>query len=368
VRLCYRIVALVAWAVVLGCSAGEAPAQLGGGEGGGRGLGILGGGGGGLGGLALTFSDEVIYDGWRVQKNAVGGWYRLVDPQDARVARGSFETCMAALDKAKVDNKLAPLPAHVVIVIHGLGAPRRFMNGIANYLETNGGYFVVNFGYPSTLQSVEADAQALDSVIRHLDGVKSIDFVAHSMGNIVVRKYLKDIEKLTPAMRPQVTYGRMVMISPPNHGAEIADEVGANPLLASATELLAGEAAKELAPKQGWPALEKQLAIPSFPFGIIVGGRGGDEGYLPMIPGDNDGLLSIATQKLAGASDYIQTGGLHQLMPNYEEVRAATLSFLKNGYFVSKDQMRPIVAAGDPVGASAPVNPTPVPETVPAPQ
>jgi hypothetical protein len=172
------------------------------------------------------------------------------------------------------------------------------------------------------------------------------------MGNIVVRKYLKDLEKLTPAMRPQVTFGRMVMISPPNHGAEIADELGANPMLAQAAELLAGEAAKELAPKQGWPTLEPQLAIPSFPFGIIVGGRGNDEGYLPMVPGDDDGLLSVATQKLAGASDYIQTGGLHQLMPNYEEVRAATLSFLKNGYFTSKDAMRPIVAAGAPAGAA----------------
>jgi hypothetical protein len=72
-----------------------------------------------------------------------------------------------------------------------------------------------------------------------------------------------------------------------------------------------------------------------------------------MIPGDDDGLLSVATQKLAGASDYIQTGGLHQLMPNYEEVRAATLSFLKNGYFTSKDAMRPIVAAGAPAATPA---------------
>jgi triacylglycerol lipase len=293
----------------------------------------------------FIFSDQVIYDNWRVQKNEVGGWYRLVDPADTRVTRGSFETCMAALDKAKVDNKLPPLPTDVVIVLHGLGAPRSFMNGISNYLQTQGGYHVVNFGYPSTMLTVSDYAQALDSVIRHLDGVKNISFVAHSMGNIVVRKYLKDLEALTPAMRPQVTYQRMVMISPPNHGAEIADMLGNREIIASIADMVAGDVIKELAPKQGWPALEPQLTTPTFPFGIIVGGRGNDTGYLPQIPGDDDGLLSVETQKLAGAADILQTGGLHQLMPNYEEVRTATLSFLKNGYFVSQQAMRPIPAA-----------------------
>jgi pimeloyl-ACP methyl ester carboxylesterase len=292
----------------------------------------------------FIFSDEVIYDNWRVQKNEVGGWYRLVDAEDNRVTRGSFETCMAALDKAKVDNKLPPLPQDVVIVLHGLGAPRTFMNGISDYLAKQGGYYVINFGYPSTMLTVEDYAKSLDSVIRHLDGVKNISFVAHSMGNIVVRNYLKDFESLAPAMRPPVTFQRMVMISPPNHGAEIADELGNREVVAKLADMVAGDVIKELAPKQGWPALEKQLATPWFPFGIIAGGARDNEGYLPQIPGDDDMLLSLQTQKLAGAADFLQTGGLHQLMPNYEEVRAATLSFLKNGYFVSKEAMQPIPA------------------------
>jgi pimeloyl-ACP methyl ester carboxylesterase len=316
----------------------------------------------------FIFSDEVIYNGWRVQKNEAFGWYRLVDPQDNRVTRGSFETCLAALDKAKVDHKLPPLPEDVVIVLHGLGAPRSFMNGICRYLETQGGLYVVNFGYPSTMLTVEDYARSLDSVIRHLDGVKNISFVAHSMGNIVVRRYLKDFETLAPGMRPQVTFQRMVMISPPNHGAEIADMLGDREIVAKLADMVAGDVIKELAPKQGWPALERQLATPWFPFGIIAGGTGTGEGYLPQIPGDNDGLLSLETQKLAGAADFLQTGGLHQLMPNYEEVRAATLSFLKNGYFVSKDAMQPIPA--DPASTTTappqPASPTPA-ESLPAP-
>jgi hypothetical protein len=347
-----RVVAPLALLMIsAGCALHRAEAQ-----------GLLRNGGPALGG-GFSFSDEVIYDDWRIQKHAVIGHYRLVDPEGRRQAFGEFGTCLAALDKAKVDHKLPPLPQDVVIVLHGLGAPRRFMNGISNYLETQGGLYVVNFGYPSTMLTVSDYAQSLDSVIRHLDGVKNISFVAHSMGNIVVRKYLKDLEALTPAMRPQVTFQRMVMISPPNHGAEIADMLGDREVIASLADMLAGDVIKELAPKQGWPALEPQLATPTFPFGIIVGGSGDNSGILPQIPGDDDGLLSINTQRLAGAADFVQTGGMHQLMPNYEEVRAATLSFLKNGYFVSQTAMQPIpgATASGPPAESLPV-PAPTPQ------
>ncbi|HYO24203.1 MAG TPA: hypothetical protein VEQ85_04575 [Lacipirellulaceae bacterium] len=298
------------------------------------------------------WSDEVIYDEWRVEKHAVIGHYRLMNPAGTRVAFGDFETCLAALDKAKADNKLPPLPQDVVIVLHGLGASRGFMDGICDYLREQGGYYVINVNYPSTMLTIGDYAKSLDSVVRHLDGVKNISFVAHSMGNIVIRKFLKDQEALAPAMRPQVAYRRMVMISPPNHGAEIADRLNSGEVTAQLAEMFAGEPAKELAPGIGWPALEKQLATPSFEFGIIAGGRGDSSGYLPIIPGDDDSLLSVATMKLEGARDFIQTKGIHQIMPNYNEVRAATLNFLKHGYFVSASAMHPI---GKPGAAPAPV-------------
>ena len=308
------------------------------------GLGLFGGGGAGLGGR-MIWSDEVIYDDYRIQKHSLIGHYRLIDPEDVRVVRGTYALCQAKLDEIKVSQKLPSLPKDVVIVLHGLGAYRHFMNGISNYLRDQGGFYVINVGYPSTMLEIEDYAQSLDSVIRHLDGVENISFVAHSMGNIVVRKYLKNLEGLTPAMRPQVKFQRMVMISPPNHGAEIADSLGDNETMAKLADMFAGSAAKALAPLQGWPELEKQLVTPDFEFGIIAGGRGDDTGYLAAIPGDDDSLLSVQTMKLIGATDFIQTRGLHQLMPNYEEVRAATLNYLKNGYFVAANARRPIAAA-----------------------
>ena len=94
-----------------------------------------------------------------------------------------------------------------------------------------------------------------------------------------------------------------------------------------------GHAVEPLAPHNGWPALEEQLAVPKFQFGVLVGGRGDDMGYLPRRPGDDDGLLSIETQRLEGTTDYMQIKGLHQFMPQYAAVQEATLSFLLNGKF-----------------------------------
>jgi hypothetical protein len=177
-----------------------------------------------------------------------------------------------------------------------------------------------------------------------MEGVEEISFVAHSMGNIVIRRYLYNLERLAPEMRPPVKFKRMVMISPPNHGAELADRFAGNRLVAA----VAGKPLEQLAPSRGWPEMEKQLVTPNFEFGIIVGGRGDGEGYLDAIPGDDDALLSVETSKLAGAADFIQTGGIHQFMAKYKEVRAATLSFLLNGYFVSPQARRPVLAATTP--------------------
>jgi len=296
-------------------------------------------------GNAFVWSDEVWHHDWRISKHAVFGHYRLLDPNNRRHAFGTFETCMAKLNQVKQDRKLPRLPKHIVIVMHGLGAPPQFMEGMVSYLRENGRLAAINIGYPSTLDDVDSYAASLESVIRHLDGVESVSFVAHSMGNIVIRRYLHNLERLAPEMRPPIQFKRMVMISPPNHGAELADRFADSKLVAMA----AGKPLEQLAPSRGWTELEKQLVTPSFEFGIIVGGTGDGEGYLDAIPGDDDMLLSVETSKLAGAADYIQTGGIHQLMPKYKEVRAAALSFLQHGYFVSPQARKPI-----PLAAVAP--------------
>jgi hypothetical protein len=91
-----------------------------------------------------------------------------------------------------------------------------------------------------------------------------------------------------------------------------------------------------------WDRLQQRLATPSFEFGIIAGGRGGERGYNPLVPGDNDGVVSVASTRLAGAADFAVLPALHTFMMNDAKVQEYTLRFLQHGYFVSPERKQPI--------------------------
>ena len=292
-----------------------------------------------LGGRFI-WSDEVIYDGFRIQKHSTIGHYRLIDAEDRRRTFGTFENCLAELETLKKTEKLPPLPKEVVIVVHGLGASRQFMNSLGDYLHDQGKFNVVNFGYPSTVGDIGTHAKSLASVIRHLEGVDTVSFVAHSMGNLVIRHCLADLASLPASEQPEITYKRFVMIAPPNHGAELADNFKDSKI----AQTFAGEPLQQLAPSKGWETLEQRLAAPSFEFGIIAGGTGDGEGYLAAIPGDDDSLLSVDTTRLAGANDFVLVKGIHQLLPKNEQVQDNTLRFLEKGYFLPSGTKHPIPA------------------------
>lgn len=275
----------------------------------------------------VSFTDEIIDGDWRIQRHATFGHYRLLDPQDRRRAAGTLDECYEELNHRRALGEVPPMPKHVVIVTHGLSGTRGYMNSLARYLENNGGYRAITFGYASTKGTIQELSVALESVIRNLRGVEEVSFVSHSMGNVLVRHVLFRFEHLPNP--PPIAFRRMVMISPPNHGAELAESIGQAKLI----KLALGPVVDQFAPNIGWPKLERQLAIPAFEFGIIAGGKGNDTGYLPRLEGDDDALLSIDTHMLEGASDFIQVGGIHQLMPRYAETKQAALCFLKHGHF-----------------------------------
>lgn len=272
---------------------------------------------------------DVIIDGdWRIQRHAIFGHVRLLDPQERRLAFGDMQQCYGELQRWRECGAVPRMTAHVVICLHGLRGSRASMQSIKQYMTDQGDLSVINFGYASTQGPVQEQAYALESVLRNLRGVEKVSFVAHSMGNIVVRHLLYKLRVQERA--PPLTFERMVMISPPNHGADVANTVAHRGLL----RLLIGPAVDQLAPNIDWPLLEQQLDTPAFEFGVVVGIRGTETGYSLRVPGDDDGLLSFSTQQLVGSSDLWKTKGLHQFMPRYPVVQAATLSFLRNGQFV----------------------------------
>lgn len=287
-----------------------------------------------LGGTQF-WGDELFFDRWRIQRNTVSGHCRLLDGNNLRYASGTFRQCQAVLDKIKIDRDLPPMRGKAVLVLHGIADNRTMMNGLCRYLEEKGGYRVFNITYPSTRQSIGDHAQGLASVVDHLDGIEEINFVGYSLGNLVVRHYFADYLKKHDG-RADPRFQRMVMIGPPNHGAELATKLGDSKLFT----LAFGHSGQQLG--QLWVWEETSLATPPLEFGIIAGGCGNSMGFNPLLPGDDDSIVTVASTRLAGASDFIIVPAIHPMLPRESRVHVLTLRFLQHGYFVAAERRKPI--------------------------
>lgn len=292
------------------------------------------------------WADELHFHRWRIQRNVYTDHCRLLDGRNLRYASGTYEECLAVLDKIKRDRHLPPMKGKAVILMHGLGRSRASMDSLAQFLHDRGGYEVFNVEYPSTRRDMADHARALRHIINNLHGIEEINFVGHSMGNIVIRHYLGDLArqgatKLSPNdaaadRRAHRRFGRFVMLAPPNQGALLATTLADNVLFKEIT----GDAGQQLG--RDWTDLEEHLATPDFPFGIICGGKGNDKGYNPILVGDNDGVISVDTAKLPGASDFVRLPLLHSFVMDNPKVQRYTLRFLQHGYFISAAERHPL--------------------------
>ena len=193
----------------------------------------------------------------------------------------------------------------------------------------------VDFEYASTRRPISQHAKALKSVIDQLGpDVTEINFVGHSMGNIVVRRFLQD---LTTGGVAEDRFGRMVMLGPPNQGSKIARVLSGRLIF----KWIAGPAGLELG--VNWPELEPTLAAPEFEFGIIAGGQQDHKRFSNfLLTGPDDFTVSVEETQLAGATDCLVRPLLHSTMMRNQVTLEATLQFLEHGYFVSELERKPL--------------------------
>jgi len=273
------------------------------------------------------WADELFFRGWRIQRNVLTDHCRLLDPSDRRHSWGTLKQCQAKLEAIKRQRKLPPMQGRAVVVLHGLIRSRESMARLCDYLERKGGFTVINVTYPSTRRGIGQHAAALGRIIENLDGITEIHFVGHSMGNIVIRHYLGDqLDRSTGRLRER-RCKRMVMLAPPNQGSHLAAALSEN----GAFSAINGTPGRQLGAE--WNAIKDKLAIPPFEFGIIAGGRGDGKGYNPILPGDDDGTVRVATTHLKGEKDFVVLPVLHSFMMNDRQVMEYTLRFLQEGRF-----------------------------------
>jgi len=207
----------------------------------------------------------------------------------------------------------------VVVLLHGLAATAETMGQIHSSLE-NEGYRVINIDYPTTQHSLEELTLPIrDLITDETQPTDRIHFVTHSMGGILVRLIQRD--------HPLKNIGRTVMISPPNQGSEAVNLFGDLDLVAATF----GPAAMSLA--AGDNHFLQSLPPADFEVGVIAGSQGIDIVMSSVIPGPDDGVVSVASTRLPGMSDFTIVHASHPLIVFDREAIKQTVAFLKTGEF-----------------------------------
>ena len=213
-----------------------------------------------------------------------------------------------------------PTDAETVIVVHGLGRTPASMAILVSRLE-NAGFHVINFGYPSRSEPIEALVERLESEVGQCcnSEAETVHFVTHSMGGVLVRSYL--------SQRPEAHQGRVVMLSPPSQGSEIIDAFSDSDLLRS----ILGPAALLLGTDSA--GIANQLEPVRFSLGVITGTRSLDPIGSWLIPGPDDGKVSVDRAAVEGAADFIALPATHTFIMNRSDVAEEVVNFLRNGRF-----------------------------------
>jgi triacylglycerol lipase len=215
-----------------------------------------------------------------------------------------------------------------IVLLHGLARTKHSMNTMEKQLKA-GGFQVVNWGYPSRHHMIEELAEnAIPAAIEacRKKGATTIHFVTHSMGGILVRYYLKhhEIQGI----------GRVVMLSPPNGGSEVVDTFrNTFPF-----RFINGPAGKQLGTDAS--SLPRRLGKVEFDSGVITGDRSINPINSILIPGADDGKVSVRNAKVEGMSDFLVVHVSHPFIMKHREVITQTIHFLKNGKFYRKEKHR----------------------------
>lgn len=220
---------------------------------------------------------------------------------------------------------VAVLGKDCVILLHGLGRTSNSLSDLENRLR-NAGFDTANIDYPSRDQAVE---QLAGSAVRR--GIEScettsperIHFVTHSLGGILVRVYFSQEN------HPKL--GRVVMLAPPNGGSEIVDSFGELPGFTAIT----GPAGQELGTDD--TGIPSNLGPVRFELGVIAGDQSLNPIYSYIIPGEDDGKVSVANTRVQGMSQHVVLPVTHTWMMGNEEVIEQVVHFIQTGNFFAQD-------------------------------
>jgi len=202
-----------------------------------------------------------------------------------------------------------------LVLLHGLGRTERSMLYLARRLKRVG-FKPYLFRYHSTKANLEDHVQRFGKFLsENRIGGKPFVAVCHSLGSIVLRNAIAD------DVAGATSCERAVLLGPPNQGAESARIAQRFPLF----RWYYGPILKQLA------ELKADRGFGKTEVATIAGGMNLQLGFLPILGGDNDGLVRVEETKHPEIENWKRVFVLHPLLMFSPKVASEVERFLLEG-------------------------------------